>query len=352
MMTLGQRIQQIRNSALLSQEAFGEKLGVTRQTVSKWELDQAVPEISKIVMMSQFFHVTTDSILVENISTFDSTGEQFVCGVYKSGCCEVVETEMFALVYYSSHNDTVLGTRLYAEFDGQKRLYAVCEYNKSDKSIGYAYIAGEQSNAVCANDEDLKSKLEQVYDEQRKKNMKRTEIFYVNHGTVSMPTVKDAGIKKCLMAWRMSDSIRATEKFFRFTLCTGNTDYNFSIEPRDTNIYCGIFYDIPFDLGMLGSRQFFRIRNYKDNSEPWCQFFSDLGYECRVENVDIPTEKCELGKCVNTSEGIMWGIKRYTDDQIVLQGCGDDEYTYNRINDSRKEIFYLPDDSDVKRQPL
>ena len=41
-MTLGNRIKEIRNQAGLSQEAFGEKIGVTRQTVSKWELDQVI----------------------------------------------------------------------------------------------------------------------------------------------------------------------------------------------------------------------------------------------------------------------------------------------------------------------
>lgn len=38
-MTMGQRIQQIRLELGLSQEEFGEKLGTTRQTVSRWELD-------------------------------------------------------------------------------------------------------------------------------------------------------------------------------------------------------------------------------------------------------------------------------------------------------------------------
>ena len=46
-MTLGNRIQEIRTKAGLSQEAFGERIGVTRQTVSKWELDQVYPELEK-----------------------------------------------------------------------------------------------------------------------------------------------------------------------------------------------------------------------------------------------------------------------------------------------------------------
>ena len=62
-MTMGQRIQQIRLELGLSQEEFGEKLGTTRQTVSRWELDQSYPELAKIVLISKLFSVTTDSIL-------------------------------------------------------------------------------------------------------------------------------------------------------------------------------------------------------------------------------------------------------------------------------------------------
>ena len=69
-MTLGQRIQQIRIEHGLSQEEFAEKLGTTRQTVSRWELDQTYPEIAKIVLISRVFSFSTDSVLKDGISTF------------------------------------------------------------------------------------------------------------------------------------------------------------------------------------------------------------------------------------------------------------------------------------------
>ena len=71
-MTLGQRIQQIRIENGLSQGEFAEKLGTTRQSVSRWELDQTYPEIAKIVLISKVFSVSTDSILKNGISTFDT----------------------------------------------------------------------------------------------------------------------------------------------------------------------------------------------------------------------------------------------------------------------------------------
>ena len=54
-MTLGQRIQQIRIEHGLSQEEFAEKLGTTRQTVSRWELDQTFPEIAKSYSSAESF---------------------------------------------------------------------------------------------------------------------------------------------------------------------------------------------------------------------------------------------------------------------------------------------------------
>ena len=91
-MTMGQRIQQIRLELGLSQEEFGEKLGTTRQTVSRWELDQSYPELTKIVLISKLFSVTTDSILKDGISTFDTETNIFTCGVYRSANAEIVET--------------------------------------------------------------------------------------------------------------------------------------------------------------------------------------------------------------------------------------------------------------------
>lgn len=62
-MTLGNKIQELRKSKLLSQEAFADTMGVTRQSVSKWELDQSIPTIDKLIEMSEFFNVTLDEML-------------------------------------------------------------------------------------------------------------------------------------------------------------------------------------------------------------------------------------------------------------------------------------------------
>ncbi len=336
-MTIGQRIQQIRTEHALSQEEFGEKLGTTRQTVSRWELDQTYPELAKIVLMSKIFCVTTDSILKDGISTFDTEIEYFTCGVYRSACSEIVETEKFALVYYCSADKNILGTKLYSGFENQKRLVAICERNQHKQVTEFAYSYAD-GQTVQANSDALAAHLGEAYDSNAKKSMRRLEQFLVDHTGNPLPSVKEAGIPKCLTLWRMADSYEVSEASFFFFLCTGKTEYIFSIHLEDTNIYCGASYNIVFDLGLFGGGQFFRIRNYKDNREDFCRFTCNFSYE--LGKVDIPTEECELGKCLTTSKGLMWCIKRYTDDEIVLQGCGEDEYTFRRT-DWRTEQFAL-----------
>ena len=61
--TLGQRIAAQRKKLNLSQEALGEKMGVSRQAISKWESDGAVPEIDKLIAMSRLFGVTLGWLL-------------------------------------------------------------------------------------------------------------------------------------------------------------------------------------------------------------------------------------------------------------------------------------------------
>lgn len=62
-MTLGERIQALRKTAGLSQEALGERLGVSRQAISKWEGDLTVPELEKLVALSKLFQVSLGALL-------------------------------------------------------------------------------------------------------------------------------------------------------------------------------------------------------------------------------------------------------------------------------------------------
>ena len=65
-MTVGQRIQHYRKLQGLSQEELGQKLLVSRQTVSLWENDQTLPTIDNLVRLKEIFGVSIDDLLGEN----------------------------------------------------------------------------------------------------------------------------------------------------------------------------------------------------------------------------------------------------------------------------------------------
>ena len=62
-MKLNDKIYELRKKEGLSQEALAEKLGVSRQSVSKWETGEATPEVGKLLALSKLFGVTTDYLL-------------------------------------------------------------------------------------------------------------------------------------------------------------------------------------------------------------------------------------------------------------------------------------------------
>ena len=64
-MKLSEKIVYYRKRAGLNQEALADKLGVSRQAVSKWETGEAVPELNKVVLLAKVFGVTTDELLLD-----------------------------------------------------------------------------------------------------------------------------------------------------------------------------------------------------------------------------------------------------------------------------------------------
>ena len=64
-MKFNDKLMKLRKENSLSQEELAEKLGVTRQTISKWELGQTTPDMDKLSQISNAFGVTVDELLNE-----------------------------------------------------------------------------------------------------------------------------------------------------------------------------------------------------------------------------------------------------------------------------------------------
>ena len=80
-MNMADRIQYLRKTKGFSQEELADKVGVSRQAVSKWESEQSTPDIEKIIIMSELFEVTTDYIL-KGIEPVNMTNRKTIYSLY------------------------------------------------------------------------------------------------------------------------------------------------------------------------------------------------------------------------------------------------------------------------------
>lgn len=65
-MDLGSKILELRKKQNLSQEKLGEKVGVTRQTISNWELNITLPDTKQLIALSQTLLVSIDELVGNN----------------------------------------------------------------------------------------------------------------------------------------------------------------------------------------------------------------------------------------------------------------------------------------------
>lgn len=93
-MNLSEKIQYLRKENHYTQEELAELCHVSRQAITKWEADLAIPETDKLILLSQLFQVTVDSLLkddlsVQGIRTLHSCGKN-IAGEYQNSLYEGV----------------------------------------------------------------------------------------------------------------------------------------------------------------------------------------------------------------------------------------------------------------------
>ena len=82
-MKFGENLYNLRKKSNMSQELLAEKLGVSRQSVSKWENGNAYPEMNRIIKICKIFHCSINELINENIIDFDSLDENIKMNVVK-----------------------------------------------------------------------------------------------------------------------------------------------------------------------------------------------------------------------------------------------------------------------------
>lgn len=83
MMLLSERIKEERKKAQLSQEQLADKVGVSRQTIYKWENDQAMPDLKNLKKLAETFNVSVENMLDEEASVSTQQTNDFEAVVNK-----------------------------------------------------------------------------------------------------------------------------------------------------------------------------------------------------------------------------------------------------------------------------
>lgn len=133
-MSFGKNLQYLRRlSGEMTQETLAEKLNVSRQTISKWELDTAQPEMDKAIELCRLFSCSLDNLFREELNACD--------GAYSK-----LRTEIVPAFRYVQH--TVISTN--PEGDAIDRVFSIARNNGVEKPrvIGwdFPYLSQEQIN--------------------------------------------------------------------------------------------------------------------------------------------------------------------------------------------------------------
>ena len=82
-MMFGDNLKKLRKSKNLSQEVLAEKVGVSRQSVSKWETGEAYPEMNNILILCNIFHCKINDLVNDSLTDLDALDEDIKMSVVK-----------------------------------------------------------------------------------------------------------------------------------------------------------------------------------------------------------------------------------------------------------------------------
>lgn len=177
-MNLGKKIAELRKKNNLSQEELAEKVGVARQTISKWEMGDTTPDINQVKTISKIFNISIDelvdndinNVIVEKVSNTEKLAGITIKILKVLGIMIIVFITLillFVIIFMVDmpRNDyEIVGTtKVSCNLDNEEYVYEA-EYNKNYQVInsgGDAYIMNhtdiesyEDVNKIVAHIED------------------------------------------------------------------------------------------------------------------------------------------------------------------------------------------------------
>lgn len=177
-MNLGKKIAELRKKNNLSQEELAEKVGVARQTISKWEIGDTTPDINQVKIISKIFNISIDelvdndinNVIVEKVSNTEKLAGITIKILKVFGIMLIVFITLiflFVIIFMvdmpKNDYDIVGTTKVSCNLDNEKYVYEA-QYNKNYQVInsgGDAYIMNhtdiesyEDVNKIVAHIED------------------------------------------------------------------------------------------------------------------------------------------------------------------------------------------------------
>lgn len=140
-MELGKQIYELRKKANLSQEQLAEKVGVSRQTISKWELGETAPDIKQAQVLSQVFSVSLDEL------TGNDTKEVIykkVSNTEKLAGLIIKVIKIWGIIILACLIVTVVGIVLFGFVRGEGSV----EFENNVEKVTFTEVVGEEAYII------------------------------------------------------------------------------------------------------------------------------------------------------------------------------------------------------------
>ena len=140
-MELGKQIYELRKKANLSQEQLAEKVGVSRQTISKWELGETAPDIKQAQVLSQVFSVSLDEL------TGNDTKEVIykkVSNTEKLAGLIIKVIKIWGIIILACLITAVIGIVLFGFVRGEGSV----EFENNVEKVTFTEVVGEETYII------------------------------------------------------------------------------------------------------------------------------------------------------------------------------------------------------------
>ena len=177
---LGEKINHLRKEKGLSQEELAELIGVTRQTISNWELGSTFPNPEQLKLLSKTFHISIDEllgndikeVLVERISNTEKLAGIIIKILKVLGIffLLLLVIDIVALIIYASSGNLR---------NIENSATILCKIDEKEYEIEFGTNESFQCDA-CSN--QMKKELKELVDvNQLGKSMENIESYFISH---------------------------------------------------------------------------------------------------------------------------------------------------------------------------